>query len=169
MKDFPDEVVAMAGVKGPLKLHDILFVARKSNRIASLQVVRADRVMGEDHVRSAARHARRAMVEGRNQAETVDVEFLRYLAGERQIKHALAKMGLPEVAEAGVVVALGEKRQDALAHFIDTLGLREDDALLLPDPKQLPHFVTPAALAATPVEKHFDLVLERVAEVDMLK
>ena len=94
MHDHPDEQVAYAVLRGPLKLEDALFVARKSNRIAPLQVVRHDRVLGAEHIRSAALHAARAQREGRMHAKTLEVEFTRYLAGERQISDALAKVGL---------------------------------------------------------------------------
>ncbi|HEX2066920.1 MAG TPA: KEOPS complex subunit Cgi121, partial [Candidatus Thermoplasmatota archaeon] len=113
MMDFPDEQVALAGLAGPLRLEDVLFAAQKSGRIAPLQVVRADRVVGADHVRSAALHAHRAFREGRAQAGTLEVEFLRYLAGERQIRKALDKMGVPDHAPAGIAVGLGERRVDA--------------------------------------------------------
>jgi KEOPS complex subunit Cgi121 len=170
MKDYPEEQVCLAGIVGPLRLEDILFAARKSNRIAPLQVVRADRVVGPDHARSAALHAHRAFREGRNQAETLEVEFLRYLAGERQIKRALEKMGLPDGAEAGVVAALGPKRQDALHHFVHSLGLREDDTLLEASLEKLRAFgITDTQLAATSEAGRLDLALEAVASVDLLK
>ena len=89
MKHFPDEQVAMAGVRGPIKLEDALFMAGKAARIAPVQLLRADLVFGEDHLRSAALHAARAFREGRNQADRPEVEFTRYAAGERQIKKAL--------------------------------------------------------------------------------
>ncbi|HUR60755.1 MAG TPA: KEOPS complex subunit Cgi121 [Candidatus Thermoplasmatota archaeon] len=170
MMDFPEEQVAFAGLAGPLRLEDVLFAARKSNRIAPLQVVRADRVVGADHVRSAAAHAQRAFRESRAQAETLEVEFLRYLAGERQIKRALDKMGLPEGAEGGLVVALGPKRVDAVRHFVHSLGLREDDGLVAATQERLRAFgITPAQLAATTPARRLDLALEAVAAVDLMK
>jgi KEOPS complex subunit Cgi121 len=170
MMDFPAEQVALAGLPGPLRLEDILFEARKSGRIAPLQVVRADRVVGPDHVRSAALHAHRAFKQGRAQADTLEVEFLRYLAGERQIRKALDKMGLPDGCDAGIAIALGEKRGDALRHFIHGLGLREDDALVRADLARLRGFgITDAQLKATTPARHLDLALEAVAAVDLLK
>ncbi|MEA3143311.1 MAG: hypothetical protein QOG31_635 [Thermoplasmata archaeon] len=170
MMDFPAEQVAFAGLPGPLRLEDILFEARKSGRIAPLQVVRADRVVGPDHLRSAALHAHRAFKEGRAQADTLEVEFLRYLAGERQIRKALDKMGLPEACPAAVAVALGERRLDALRHFVHGLGLREDDTLVRADAGRLRGFgITDAQLAATTPARHLDLALEAVAAVDLLK
>jgi tRNA threonylcarbamoyladenosine modification (KEOPS) complex Cgi121 subunit len=169
MLDFPTEDLALVGLKGPLKLEDVLFELRKSGRIAPVQVVRADRVVGADHVRQAARLARRAIAEGRGQANSLETEFLRYLAGERQVKSALAKMGLPDVGGAAVAVAFGAKRRDALQHLAHALGADEDDALADASLAKLEAFgVTPAALAATTPARRLDLVLEAVAAVDLL-
>src|SRR5688572_8976542 len=130
MLDFPAEDVALVGLRGPLKLEDVLFELKKSGRIAPVQVVRADRVVGPEHVRQATRHARRAIAEGRGQANSLETEFLRYLAGERQVKSALAKMGLPDICKEGAVaVAFGPKRVDALKHFAHALAADEDDGL----------------------------------------
>lgn len=168
--DFPDEDVALAGLRGPLKLEDVLFQARKSGRIAPLQVVRADRVVGAEHVRQAARCARRATAQGRAQANSMETEFLRYLAGERQVKAAIAKMGLPDVADAAVAVAFGAKREDALRHFAEALGAEEDDGLAAASMEKLRAFgVTDALLAATTPARHLDLALEAVAAVDLMR
>ena len=170
MKDL--DVVAVAGVRGPLRLEDVLMYAKKANRIAPLQVVRADRVVGLDHVRSAAMHARRARDEGRAHAERDEVEFTRYLAGERQIKRALTKLGIEDGADAAIVCALGDKREDAVRYFLHALGLVEDDALLEPDEAEaagrLAAFgITDVQLRATTPGRQADLVLEAVAEVDL--
>ncbi|MGB0652162.1 MAG: KEOPS complex subunit Cgi121 [Thermoplasmatota archaeon] len=170
MNDDPDNQVAWAAARGPAKLADVLFTAKKVNRLAPTQVVRADRVLGDAHVRSAALHAHRAFAEGRNQADRLEVEFTRYLAGERQIKRAIAKMGLPDVADALVVVALGEKRTDAVQLFLHQLGLVEDDALADATPEKLADWgFTSEQFAATTPKVHGDLVLEAVAAVDLMK
>jgi KEOPS complex subunit Cgi121 len=168
MKDFPEEEVAVAGILGPLRLEDILFVARKSNRIGPLQVVRAGIVVGTDHVRSAALHARRAEREGRMQAKTIEVEFTRYLAGERQIKSALEKAGVRDGEQAAAVVALGAKRLDTLQHFLHALAPKEDDDVLAPKESKLLEFgITAKAIEATTPSRRKDLILEAVAGVDL--
>ncbi len=173
MNDFPDEQVAFAALRGPLRLEDALFTARKSNKIAPLQVVRHDLVLGSDHIRSAALHAHRAQAEGRMHAKTLEVEFVRYLAGERQISAALDKMGLPDDehgAPAAVVVALGPKRMDALQHFVHSLGLVQDNALADASDEKLAAFgVTQRMLQATTPDHHRDIVLEMVAAVDLMR
>jgi tRNA threonylcarbamoyladenosine modification (KEOPS) complex Cgi121 subunit len=169
MMDFPAEELALVGLRGPLQLADVLFQAKKSQRIAPLQVVRADRVVGADHVRQAARCARRAIAEGRSQANSLETEFLRYLAAERQVKSALAKMGLPEVGEAAVAVAFGAKRRDALTHFAEALGAEEDDALAAASLAKLEAFgITATAIGATTPARRLDLALEAVAAVDLM-
>lgn len=171
MLDFADEDVALVGLRGPLKLADVLFQARKSGRIAPLQVVRADRVVGPDHVRSAAAHARRAIAEGRSHGKSLETEFLRYLAGERQVRAAIDKLGIPDPgATQGVAVAFGPRRRDALQHFADALGLEEDDAVAgASEDKLLAFGVTQAQLAATTPARRLDLVLEAVAAVDLMR
>lgn len=171
MLDFPDDDVALMGLRGPLRLEDVLFQAKKSTRIAPLQVVRADRVVGAEHVRSAARHASRSLREGRAHAKTLEVEFVRYLAGERQVKAALLKVGLPDDgAREGVAVAFGPHRKDALEHFSDSLGLVEDDGLAAATESKLVDFgITATQMAATTPARRLDLVLEAVAAVDLMR
>jgi KEOPS complex subunit Cgi121 len=171
MLDFPDEDVALQGLRGPLKLEDVLFQAKKSARIAPLQVVRADRVVGADHVRSAATHATRAIAQGRAHGKSLETEFARYLAGERQVRAALDKVGLPdEGAREAVVVAFGPHRRDAVRHFADALGLEEDDALCAASEAKLLDFgITATQLAATTPGRRLDLVLEAVAAVDLMR
>jgi len=170
MIDFPDEQVAVAGLKGPVRLADVLFLAQKSNRIAPLQVVRADAVVGTDHVRSAALHARRAESEGRMQAKTLDVEFARYLSGERQIRAALDRVGVADGTEAVAAVALGPKRRDALQHFLHAIALPQDDGLLAAaEWKLLTLGVSAQAISATEPSRRMDLALQAVAAVDLAR
>lgn len=171
MIDFPDADAALVGVRGPLRLDDVLFQAKKTGRIAPIQIVRADRVVGADHVHSAAVHAQRAMAEGRNHAKTLEVEFVRYLAGERQVKAALEKVGIPDDGtQTGVVVAFGNKRIDALQHYLHALGLDEDDRVLAANESKLVDFgITAQQLSATTPARRLDLVLEAVAAVDLMR
>lgn len=170
MIDCPDEVMAVAGVRGPLQLEDILLAAKKANRVAPLQVLRADRVVGLDHLRSAALHARRAFDEERNHADRLEVEFTRYAAGERQIRRAITKMGVEDGCDAAVLCAFGDKRQDAIPYFIDFLGLVEDDAVMDGDTDALAAFgITKEQIAATDPDHIHDLALEAVAHVDLMR
>lgn len=168
--DDADSLVCAAGIRGPVALDDVLFLARKACAIGPVQVVRADRVVGFDHVRAAAVRAHRAFAQGTNQAERLEVEFTRYLAGERQIRTALDKMGVPDGAPAAIVVGLGPNRKDAVRYYLHASGARTDGALLEPTDAALHAFgVTPAQRAATTPDKQRELVLEAVAAVDLLR
>lgn len=170
MKDFPDEGLAAVGVRGPIVLDDLLHWVRKANRIAPVQALRADRVVGWDHLRSAAWHAARAQSEGRAQAERPEVEFLRYAAGERQIQRALDKMGVAADGQDVVLAALGPRRTDALRYAVDAIPLEEDDGVVAADEERLRAFgITERQLFATTPARRLDLVLEAVAEVDLLR
>lgn len=158
------------GIRGPLTLEDVLFLSKKANRIGCVQVVRADHVVGMEHLESAKLHAERAWEEGRAQAKSLDVEFLRYAAGERQIKRALQKMGIPDVCEAAVIVGLGPHGDDAARYMHDGLGAKKDNALLDASNEKLEAFgITEAQRNATTEGKELDLVLEAVAEVDLMR
>lgn len=170
MIDDREHDLAATGVRGPLTLDNVLYQARKANRLAPLQVVRADRVVGLDHLRAAAHHARRAFDEGRNRADSLSVEFVRYLAGRRTIREALEHVGVPERCDTAVVVAMGEHAADAVRYFADMLGLDEDDSLLEPSEGKLAGFgLPPALLEATPPGRRYDRVLEAVAAVDLMR
>ena len=102
------------------------------------------------------------------QAKTLEVEFVRYLSGQRQIRAALDKMGLPDPVPSAAVVALGPKRTDALQHFLHALAPRLDDSLLdARESKLLAYGIGANAMAATTPERRLDLVLEAVAAVDL--
>jgi KEOPS complex subunit Cgi121 len=170
MKHYPEEAVAMAGLRGPLRRDDVLFAAQKANRIAPVQVLRADRIVGVDHLRSAAAHAHRAFAEGRNQADRLEVEFTRYAAGERQIRLALEKLGIEDPEDAAILVALGPKAKDAAQYFLHASAYREDDGLLEGGEAALAAFgFSSAQVEATTAEHRLDLVLEAVAAVDMMR
>jgi KEOPS complex subunit Cgi121 len=168
MRDHPAEAMCAAGLRGPFRRDDVLYAAGRSGRIAPLQAMRAGVVLGDAHLRSAALHAQRSIAEGRQQADRSEVEFLRYLAGERQIRRALDKAGVAEVEPELVVVAFGPHRKDAVRHFIDQLGAREDDGILDATPSRLEAwgFSKRQLEATTPANRHL-LVLEAVALVDV--
>lgn len=158
------------GVRGPISLEDVLFLSKKGNRIGTVQVIRADRVLGRTHVESAIQHAERAWEEGRAHAKSLDVEFIRYVAGERQIRRAIEKMGIPETCDSAVIVGLGPNGDDAAHYLHDGLGAKRDDSVLEPSMDKLLAFgISSNQLAATTPGNEFDLALEAVAEVDLLR
>ena len=133
-----------------------------------LQLLRADRVYGADHLRHAAHLAARAVAEGRARSADLPTETLLYAAGERQVGRALDLLGLREGMDAVAAVAWGPG--EALDAFARAEGWTRDDAALAGGPAALDAFgVTPEERAMLPPARWGDLVLERVALVDVLK
>lgn len=132
-----------------------------------LQLFRADRVYGADHLMHAATLARRAIDEGRARSADLATETLVYAAGERQVHKALAQLGVSVVTRAFAAVAWDPAALDALAA---EMGWTRDDAVLEGDEAALDAFgVTSEERAMLPRERWGDLVLERVALSDVLK
>ena len=136
---------------------------------APVQLVRADRVYGRDHLLLAAELAARAVAEGRARANDVATETAVYAAGERQIGRALAFIGLTrDVDEIAAVV--WDDGGDALDTLASEMGWARDDAVLDGDARSLAAFgVSDVERAMLPPARWGDLVLERVALVDVLK
>ena len=168
VEDSPEHEVAWAAVSGPLRLENVLFQAKKSGRLAPLQIVNANLVVGTRHITEAARMCNRARAEGRGQADRTEIDFLRYLAGEPQIQKAIEKMGILDECDAAVVIALGPRRMDALRHFVEALGCKEDDTLLEADETTLAAFgITETQIQAATTGRAMDLIVEAVARVDL--
>ncbi|MEA3201311.1 MAG: hypothetical protein QOE90_2739 [Thermoplasmata archaeon] len=132
-----------------------------------VQLLRADRVYGADHLRLAARLAARAQAEGRGRAADLATETLLYAAGERQVAKALAFLGLHEGVVALAAVAWDP---DVLARLAAAERWTRDDALLEGGPAVLDAFgVAREEREMLPPARWDELVLERVALTDVLK
>lgn len=154
------------GARGPARPPDErLATIRRLGQ--DVQLLDARLVCGRDHLVSAAEHAERAMREGRNAAKSLAVEFVLYASGERQISEAIAKMGVREDTETFAVVTFG---REVPGETLRALDLATDDAVLEPSPEKLRAFGIPdAEIATVSPPRAPDLVLERVARVDLLK
>ena len=153
------------GARGPAKDPETRLALVRG--LGEIQLLDARLVCGRDHLVSAAEHAERAMREHTNVARSLAVEFVVYASGERQIADALTKMGIrDDTTQFAVVVFGGEDPADVLR----SLSLTRDHAVLESSPAKLRAFgLTDAELASVPPERAADLVLERVALVDLLK
>lgn len=136
-------------------------------RDCEAQMMDAGLVFGTTHILSAFEHARRAFDEGRNSSRTLATEVLLYASGERQISESIEKMGIKDGTTEFCIVLLGEADIEGLVH---DLGLKEDDSVLEGDISKLRAFgISQKEMDTLPEENVFDLVLERVAMVDLLK
>lgn len=128
-----------------------------------IQLVRADRVYGADHLRHAAALAERAVAEGRARSADVQTETVLYAAGERQIGKALAFLGLAEGVRAVAVLSWGARWEPPAAWARDDGALAGDEGVLAA------FGIGETERAVVPREKWGDLVIERVALTDVLK
>jgi tRNA threonylcarbamoyladenosine modification (KEOPS) complex Cgi121 subunit len=94
------------------------------------------------------------------------METMLYASGERQISKAQEKMRVKAGSERVALVLFGAGKREALR----AAGLEEDDSVLECDRRKLAHFgIEPKELETVPPGKDVDLVLERVASVEILK
>jgi len=149
--------------EAPLFLHEQ--VEPNKERRTQVLVTKADMVFGKDHIRTALYHAKKAMAEGRNASESLALETLLYAAGERQLNSALKKMTVDDETSEVVIAKLSEgafKPKATWKPLPDRIENPLRDGLL--------KFGLTEKELATLGDKHpIELVLEKVAAVDVLK
>ena len=127
----------------------------------------ADLVCGQEHIRSAVDHAERAFRYGTNSSDILAMEIMLYASGERQLAKARDKMSPKKGAERLALVCLGEPLSD---HDLNALHLKRDDSVLaFSIGKAIALGVGEKEIASVPQHLVPDLVLERVAFVEVLK
>lgn len=127
----------------------------------------ADLVCGPEHIASAYDHAVRAFGYGTNSSDVMAMEVMLYASGERQLSKARERMG-PKVGGNGLaLICFGPTLTKA---DLEGLGLRRDDSVLdFSLAKARAMGVSDVELGSVSGEKALDLVLERVAFVDVIK
>lgn len=158
------------GVRGPPRAaQEVVSLVRgfAEEYVVEIQPLDPAMVFGRDHLISAVEHALRAKGEGRATSRTLAGEVLLYASGERQVGDALAKVGLKGRVEAAALVVLGSSPTGEL---LGRLGWARDDGLLLAEGKDPTAFgLTGEELSTVAPGAAADLILERVALVDLMK
>ncbi len=77
-----------------------------------LQLIRADRVAGPEHLQFAARNALLAYRSKRRRARSLAVEFLLYVSCTRQISKAIERLGVTGKTRKVVLTAFAKKEKD---------------------------------------------------------
>jgi KEOPS complex subunit Cgi121 len=127
-------------------------------------VARADMIFGMDHLRSALYHAERAIEDGTNSSESLAMETLLYASGERQLSTAIKKMSVGDQTEELVVAQLAGGPLEP-----DETWRELDDATGLTSDRLMRFGVTKEELLTIGERSPLELVLERVAAVDIMK
>lgn len=131
----------------------------------SIQLIDADKIFGADHLRAAFEKAARAFSSNENLSESISTEVMLYLSGCRQIQEALEVIGLADKPER-IIVIVDKELQDLHAQF----SLEEDDSVLSPEGKDIRCLrVADAEIATVKEDRKVDLVLEKVASLDIKK
>ena len=140
----------------------------------TVQAIDADLIAGREHVIAAVEKAIRAMERSENISGDPGLEILLRASGNRQIKKALS-MGVRNGRNNVILVAVGKSIPAAVAGELENLVDSSDatDVTLYGPEKRdsiISFFgITESEIAAVGDEKIPELVLERVALVDVLK
>jgi len=129
------------------------------------QLLDAGHVAGRDHILSAADHAQRAIDRGLASSGTFELEFLLYISGERQISKAIETAGVRAGRPFVAVVGNGPDSEAILERF----GWKADASLIETSPAKLRALGFSKGEIEAAGERSADLVLEKVARVDLMK
>ncbi|MBM4248848.1 MAG: hypothetical protein FJ149_05330 [Euryarchaeota archaeon] len=162
--------VAWGRPPGAPKVDALLAAARDFGRAhhVEVQLLDAAAVVSADHLRSAAAHALRARERDSMRSGSLAVELLLYASGRRQIKEAMAVMGLTARTERVAAVVFGPEagaRGPALLRALGLSPLSEKRAA--GGAGALERLGVPVKGAAP--EQLADLALEQVALLDVEK
>jgi KEOPS complex subunit Cgi121 len=174
-------MIIVIGAYGTIKdvdlfVQQLLLFSTKENLV--IQAFDATAVYGKDHLISATTHAQRAFEQGRNATNSLALEILLYAAGERQIQKAIKKIGVRIGKQEIAFVLTNEltrkkntpvdaaviKKLLGMFHFISAEKVLEGNR------NTLKRFgITTQELATISESNYGDLILEKVALVDIIK
>ena len=137
------------------------------SRDMRLQFVDPGIVFGRIHIESAVLHAIRAFKHGKNTCRELRTEILLYLSGERQISTAIKVAGIKRDADRCVMIILRPEKGEPDS-LIRKMKWVRDDTILSPEGKDLSKLGI-SRIETRSADPPEDLVLERVALVDILK
>ncbi len=125
-------VLGFSGVKIPNP--DLALKALRTKFVDSqVQIVRADRVAGLEHLSFATENAVRAVEHGRGRTKTVAMETLLFIAGQRQISKAVETLGAtPRTKDIAVTILSKEPldEDEITASVQSTLGGKRQDSVI---------------------------------------
>ena len=166
-------MIEVVGAKGNIQnidefLGQVQSFSQKNN--VCIQVFNADMIFGKQHIISAIKHAQRSMNDKTNTTHSLEMEILLYASGERQLKLAIPKMGVKK-GETKIVLTLVGKITDRLIdEMLELFLLKHDDNVIDGNKETLKQFgISQTALETVSKDKYGDLILEKVAMVDIIK
>ena len=174
-------MITILGTHGTIKnidlfVQQLLAFSKEENLV--VQAFDARVIYNKDHLISAATHAKRAFQQGTNATNSLALEILLYAAGERQIQKAIKKIGVKKGKQQIVFIltdSLNQKRKRNLdrgvvQRLLKTFHLTIEEMALKGDRNTLKRFGIPdQELSTIPEEKYGEIILEKVALVDVIK
>jgi KEOPS complex subunit Cgi121 len=143
------------------------FMAQVQSLPCDVLPMDADMVCGKVHLEAAVAHAVRAMEQGTNASPNMSMETMLFASGERQISKAKEKMGVKNGMRHFALVLFD---CDDPADILRKLKMIKDDLVLLPSREKAMAFgIEKDELESVSEWQAADLVLERVAFVEILK
>ena len=173
-------MIHIFGAKGNIKdidhfLKEILNLTDEYNIV--IQAMDADWIYGKNHLISAINHAKRAFRQKNNSTNSLSMEILLYTSGERQIQKAIKNIGVKK-GKGNIAFVFTNKdnceiekiSEDAIKKVLTIFDLKQDDKVLEGDSNTLKKFgITKNELNTLPESKYGDIILEKVAMVDVIK
>jgi len=174
-------MITVLGTRGTIKnidtfVQQLLAFSKQEHLV--IQAFDARLIYGKDHLISATTHAKRAFQQGTNATNSLALEILLYAAGERQIQKAIKKIGIKKGKQPIVFIitdSVNQKsnttiKKSVVQRLLKTFQLTIDETLIKGDKYTLKRFgITDVELSTIREEKYGDLILEKVALVDVIK
>ena len=174
-------MITVLSTKGTIKdvdsfVQQLLLFSKEENLV--IQAFDARVIYGKDHLVSATAHAKRAFLQGTNATNSLALEILLYAAGERQIQKAIKKMGVKKGKQQITFLLTDSTNQvknrnvgkAVIQRLLKTFHLTIDENVIKGDRGTLRRFgITDEELSTIREEKYGDLVLEKIALVDVIK
>ncbi|KYK25004.1 hypothetical protein AYK25_05580 [Thermoplasmatales archaeon SM1-50] len=171
-------VVGASGVINDVDtfLRQLLTFSNKHN--LTVQAFNANMIYSSDHLISATTHAKRAFQQGTHATGSLALEILLYAAAERQIQKAIKKIGirkgkqniafvLTDYLDNNIPINIDETVKEKL---LAVVHLSSDDTVIQGDRMTLKRFgITEKELSTVPKKRYGDLILEKIALVDIIK
>jgi tRNA threonylcarbamoyladenosine modification (KEOPS) complex Cgi121 subunit len=168
--------IKIIGAKGQIDNVDT-FLTNLSNYAlknkVGIQVFDADMVYGTLHLRSAFEHAKRAIKQKSSTTNSLEMELLLYTSGERQLKLAIPKVGIKK-GNVHIAFLFFSKKSNIDPRVINKIisinKFHIDNSVLQGDIQTLRNFgIRENEIKTVTKAKYEDLILEKVAMVDVIK
>lgn len=165
------------GAEGEIKdIDSFLDLINKFSKKYNIKIQSFDAkvIFGKNHILSAVNHAKRAISENTNTTKTLEMETLLYASGERQLKLAIPKMGVKKGKSSIAFVFFTKEnvrlKEEKINEFTDLLSVKRNDKVLEGDVNTLKLFgIKDNEITTVTKEKYGNLILEKIAMVDIIK